>query len=231
MLISVVTCDPDCCRNHCEAQSFCINNMNEFDIKAVGWDLNPMHLERAEAIAGQILKKIPLKRWMSALEFGAGTGLTSFIIKDHFKEITMMDSSSEMVRIMNEKIEAAKAKNLKAIYFDLEKDDWHNGKFDLIISQMVLHHVNDIESIIKKFYLMLNPGGYLAVADLYSEDGSFHGEGFTGHNGFDITELSELFRKQGFFNINHNNCFVIKKKISDTVTKQFDVFLLTAARR
>jgi 2-polyprenyl-3-methyl-5-hydroxy-6-metoxy-1,4-benzoquinol methylase len=204
--------------------------MNEFDIKATGWDLNPMHIERAEAIARQVLGKIPLQPWMTALEYGAGTGLTSFLIKDHLKEITMMDSSSGMVRIMNEKIEATQANNLKAIYFDLEKHDWHTGKFDLIISQMVLHHVDDIDSIIKKFYLMLNPGGYIAVADLYSEDGSFHGPGFTGHNGFDIQELSALIRKHGFININSDQCFVLNKKISDTETKQFDVFLLIANR-
>jgi len=205
--------------------------MNEFDIKAAGWDLNPMHLERAEAVAVQILKKIPIKTSMSVLEYGAGTGLTSFIIRNHFKKITMMDSSTEMVRIMNEKIVRGKAKNLKAMYFDLEKNDWNNGKFDLIISQMVLHHVIDVDELIRKFYEMLNPGGYIAIADLYPEDGSFHGGGFSGHNGFDIMELSELIRKHGFLNIDHNNCFVIKKRISDTVTKQFDVFLLTAARR
>jgi tRNA (cmo5U34)-methyltransferase len=204
--------------------------MNEFDIKAAGWDLDQTHLERAEAIARQILGKIPPRPWMTALEFGAGTGLTSFLIKDQLKEITMMDSSSEMVRIMNEKIDAAQAKNLKTIYFDLEKNDWSNGKFDLIISQMVLHHVDDIEGIIKKFYLMLNPGGFIAVADLYSEDGSFHGPGFIGHNGFDIRELSVLIRKQGFININSNKCFVINKKILDTETKHFDVFLLIANR-
>jgi len=204
--------------------------MNEFDIKAAGWDLNPMHFERAEAIARQILGKIPLQPTMTALEFGAGTGLTSFLIKDHLKEITMMDSSSEMVKIMNEKIKAAQAKNLKTTYFDLEKNDWPNGKFDLIISQMVLHHVDDVGSIVKKFYLMLNPGGYIAVADLYSEDGSFHGPDFTGHNGFDIRELSALIMKQGFVNINSNLGFVINKKISDAETKQFDVFLLIANR-
>jgi 2-polyprenyl-3-methyl-5-hydroxy-6-metoxy-1,4-benzoquinol methylase len=204
--------------------------MNEFDIKAAGWDLNPMHLERAETIAEQILKKIPIKTWMSALEFGAGTGLTSFIIKDHIKEITMMDSSSGMVRIMNEKIKTAKAKNLRAIYYDLEKHDWRKGKFDLIISQMVLHHVHDVGDLIRKFYEMLNPGGYIAVADLYREDGSFHGEGFTGHNGFDIMELSELIRKHGFLSVSHTNCYVINKNISETETKQFNVFLLTATR-
>ena len=62
---------------------------------------------------------------------------------------------------------------------------------------MVLHHVGDIDTIIKKFHDLLNPGGYLAIADLYSEDGSFHGEGFHGHRGFDPVSLAALLQKQG----------------------------------
>ena len=77
---------------------------------------------------------------------------------------------------------------------------------------------------------MLNPGGYIAIADLYPEDGSFHGEGFTGYKGFDPEELSKLLLKSGFENISHRQCFVINKRISDTETKQFEVFLLIAFR-
>jgi tRNA (cmo5U34)-methyltransferase len=80
--------------------------MKEFDIKAAVWDLNPMHWERSEAVAKQILERIPLKPWIKALEYGAGTGITSFILKDHVKEITMVDFSPEMVKIMNNKIES-----------------------------------------------------------------------------------------------------------------------------
>ena len=93
---------------------------------------------------------------------------------------------------------------------------------------MVLHHVTDIESLINKFYNLLNPGGHLAIADLYPEDGSFHGEGFTGHRGFDPSKLSGLLLNQGFQNISHRKCYVISKKISDVETQQFDVFLLIA---
>ena len=204
------------------------NRINEFDIKAAEWDKNPMHWDRSVAIANEIKKLIPLKKQMVALEYGAGTGITSFLLKDYLKEITLMDSSSEMVRVMNEKIKTTKVKNLKTLNFDLEHTDYKGGKFDLIFTQMVLHHVTDIENIIKKFYNLLNPGGYLAIADLYPEDGSFHGEDFTGHKGFDIEILSNQIRKPGFTNISHRKCFVINKKISDTETKQFDVFLLIA---
>ncbi|MCX6320444.1 MAG: class I SAM-dependent methyltransferase [Bacteroidia bacterium] len=202
--------------------------MNEFDIKAAGWDQNPIIWERAEAIANEIKRLIPLNKQMTALEFGAGTGVTSFILKDSLKEITLMDNSSEMVKVMNNKINTSKVKNLKTLNFNLEKTELKDAKFDLIFNQMVLHHITDIKNIITKFYNLLNPGGFLAIADLYIEDGSFHGEGFTGHKGFDPTELSSLLLKPGFENISHRQCFVINKKISDTETKQFGVFLLIA---
>jgi ubiquinone/menaquinone biosynthesis C-methylase UbiE len=204
--------------------------MNEFDIKAAGWDLNPMHLERAETVARLIKKRIPLTKSMKALEFGAGTGLTSFLLQNDLGEITVMDSSSEMVRIMTEKIKAADAKNLKPMFFDLEKNDWEGETFDLIITQMVLHHVNDIEGLIIKFQKMLSLRGNLVIADLCPEDGSFHGMEFTGHKGFDPEQLSGLLRKYGYRNISHEKCYVISKKISDALIKQFDIFLLVAEK-
>jgi tRNA (cmo5U34)-methyltransferase len=206
------------------------NIINEFDLKAAEWDRNPMHWERSVAITNQIKRLIQLKKQLVALEYGAGTGIASFLLKDYLKEITLMDSSSEMVRVINDKIKATKVKNLKPLNFDLEHEDYKGGKFDLIFTQMVLHHVIDIENIIKKFYNLLNPGGYLAIADLYPEDGSFHGKDFSGHKGFDIEILSNQIKKPGFISISHRKCYVIKKKISDTKTIQFDVFLLIAKR-
>jgi tRNA (cmo5U34)-methyltransferase len=204
---------------------------NEFDLKASDWDENPVHHERSEAIAKEMLRLIPLKREMRAIEYGAGTGILSFLLKDYFDEILMMDSSVEMVNVTNKKIEITGVKNLKPIVFDLEHETYTDKSFDLIFTQMVLHHVNDIENIFKKFHKMLNPNGYLAIADLYTEDGSFHGEGFTGHNGFNIEELIATLNRCGFPVTTTMQCFVINRKISEKITNQYPVFLLTANRR
>ncbi len=204
--------------------------MNEFDIKARDWDKQQMHRERAETVAAAIIRQIPLENTMSAMEFGAGTGLLSFMLKDHLGEITLIDNSEGMVKVLDEKIRAEKSSRMKAVRADLEHEDLPAESFDIVYTLMVLHHVGDPETVIRKFHRLLRPGGHLAIADLYSEDGSFHGEGFQGHRGFEPASLRTMLEKYGFSGIKHEKVFVIDKKISGTERRNFDVFLMTAAR-
>jgi len=204
--------------------------MNEFDIKAARWDESRIHRDRAETIAREIAKQIPLNRRMTAMEYGAGTGLLSFLLKDSLGSITLIDSSEGMVRVASEKIRESGATNLIALNMDLGSSDYSDKKFDIIYTLMALHHVSDVRNIIRKFYDHLSPGGFLAIADLYSEDGSFHGEGFTGHKGFDTGVLAGLLRDEGFTGIRHRTVYVIEKITSGNEKKQFKVFLMTAGR-
>lgn len=205
--------------------------MNEFDLKAAGWDDNPMHWERSEAIAAEIKKIIPLRPGFRGLEYGAGTGILSFLLKDRMEHIVLMDSSSGMINMIEQRIEKNKISNFEARHFDLEHSELNGEKFDFIYTQMVLHHVMDIDGILQKFSNLLNPGGFLAIADLYEEDGTFHGEGFTGHKGFNIEKLSAQLTTNFLGNINYKTCFTVNRKISETETRQFDIFLLTASKR
>lgn len=204
--------------------------MNTFDEKAKTWDQNPVNRERSEAIAKKIQQKIDLNPSMVVLEFGAGTGTLSFMLKDQVKEITLMDSSQEMVKVMEEKIKSGSVNHLKPLLFNLETNNYTDQTFDLIITQMVMHHVVDTKAIIEKFHGLLNDGGFLVIADLYSEDGSFHGEGFDGHLGFDPDHLGEQLRQAGFKKIAHEQCFVMKKQTDKYGIKEFPIFLLTAKK-
>jgi 2-polyprenyl-3-methyl-5-hydroxy-6-metoxy-1,4-benzoquinol methylase len=205
--------------------------MNEFDIKAAEWDKNQMHWDRSAAIASEIKKIIPLNPEFTAMEYGAGTGILGMLLKEELKEILLIDNSSEMIKQSEERIRSTGSKNMRTKIFDLEHEDLPGEKFDLIITQMVLHHVSDIQSIFRRFSGLLNKGGYLAIADLYEEDGSFHGDGFNGHKGFNPEKLGKSLYELGFNDISERKCFVINRKISETETKQFDVFLLTARKK
>jgi len=199
--------------------------MSEFDARAREWDKDKMHTERSVAIAAELEKMIPLDPSMKALEYGAGTGILSFLLKDRFSEITLMDNSQEMINVCVEKTEFYRASHIYPLWFDLEHHVF-DGKFDIIYNQMVLHHVNDYEAIIKTFYSMLNPDGYLAIADLYTEDGSFHGPDVKVHLGFDPDKLKEIFVNNGFKHIEYQTCFEVKRESGI----KYPVFLLVAQK-
>jgi len=204
--------------------------MNEFDQKAQDWDKNKMHLERTIAVAEQLQKIIPLRPNMKAMEFGAGTGLLSFYLKDRFSEITLMDSSREMLKMAEQKMETNDHSKFRTLFLNLEKDEYSGDPFDIIYSQMVLHHIKDINAIFRKFYHLLTPGGILAIADLYQEDGSFHDGDMNVHHGFDPEKLIAILRQQDFHDIQIDPCFVIRKEVSADKIMEYPVFLMKAYR-
>ena len=62
--------------------------MSDFDEKARSWDSNPTHSKRSAAIAENLQKRLTVNKDMAALDFGAGTGILSFILADHIGTIT-----------------------------------------------------------------------------------------------------------------------------------------------
>ncbi|HQI70730.1 MAG TPA: class I SAM-dependent methyltransferase [Bacteroidales bacterium] len=204
--------------------------MNDFDLKAKGWDDNPVHMERSVAIAEKILEHLSVIPGMRAMEYGAGTGILSFLLKDYFEEIVLLDSSQEMIKVTDDKISAAGAVNLKTRFFDLEKRDLTCETFDVIFTQMVLHHIDDVALILKRFSALLKNGGILTIADLYTEDGTFHGEDFKGHKGFDVAQLAQWLTMFGFDEINYQRCYTIKRPDTNSV-KEYPVFLLMGKKR
>ncbi len=201
--------------------------MSEFDEKANDWDKNKTHIERAREIANQLLETIPFRPGMKAMEFGAGTALLSFMLQDLFSSVTLVDNSSEMIRICNEKIDLSKLDHIKAVKIDLETESFEE-KFDFIYSQMAFHHLTDAGKMVQTLHDMLSENGILAIADLYTEDGTFHDAGFTGYKGFDPEWLSAVMKQAGFKNIIYNTCFIQRKEVPGGKPKEYPVFLLIA---
>jgi tRNA (cmo5U34)-methyltransferase len=199
--------------------------MNKFDARARDWDKEKKHMDRSIAIAADLKKMIPLNKSMKALEFGAGTGILSFLLKDEFSNIVLMDSSQEMINVCKEKVEHLGTKHIKPVWIDIEHSEY-SQKFDIIYNQMVLHHVNDIDLIIGKFYSLLNLGGYLAIADLYAEDGSFHGPDVEVHPGFNPSDLAKKLGSFGFKDQHYKSSVVVKRENG----REYPVFLMVAKK-
>lgn len=201
----------------------------DFDERAASWDSDPVKVARAVAVAEVIRKRVPLSPQMRAFEYGCGTGLLSFELRDQLGHITLADRSSGMLEVLNEKIRKAEATNMVSVSLDLMSDPLPEERYDIIYTLLTFHHIEDTDGILRAMSSLLTSPGFLCVADLDAEDGSFHGPGFPGHNGFDRDDLSRRARAAGFKKIEFSTVFRIAKADSPGQT-EFPVFLMVAEK-
>ena len=205
--------------------------MTNFNERAKHWDDDPMKVQRARTVANAIRAAVDIKPGMSALEIGCGTGLLSFALQADFASITLADTSQGMLDVLSDKIKATKVAHMHPVWLDLAVDPLPAQRFHITYSLMVLHHIHDTDGILRRFYDVLEPGGWLVVADLDKEDGSFHTDGSTDvHLGFARDKLQKRVEAAGFTDVRFSNTYGIKKMVGKD-KKNFPVFLMTARKR
>jgi trans-aconitate methyltransferase len=102
--------------------------------------------------------------------------------------------------------------------------------FDLLFASMVLHHIVDIDRLFSQFHAALGPGGYLAIADLDKEDGTFHDDPHgIAHQGFDRPALMTMLRQLGFVDLHERTVHVMHKERREGM-RSYPVFLLTGKK-
>jgi len=203
---------------------------NSFDQKAKTWD-QPFRIARAQAVANAIREVIPKNHAFRALEYGCGTGLVSFFLRDMFSSITLVDSSEGMLEVVREKIAYEGAINMKAMHTDALDMQIKNGMtFDVIFNLLVLHHIPDTRQVLSDWHKYLIKGGYLFVVDLDPENGLFHKDDFEGHNGFDRNVLRKVATEAGFKNISFATAHRMCELGRDGCEHVFTLFLMVARK-
>lgn len=188
-----------------------------------------MRIDRAQAVAQGIRSRVPVSPEMKAFEYGCGTGLLSFVLQPYLGQITLADYSSGMLAILDEKISAGQIANMASMQIDLSIDPLPTEKYQLIYTLMTLHHIPDTSKILHGFYQMLDTPGYVCIADLDQEDGSFHGPGFSGHQGFNREELAATLKVIGFNKVTVTTVYHTRRMVG-TEMKTFPLFLMTAEK-
>ncbi len=192
-----------------------------FDERAATWDSSDRRQALAEAVANAIKEKIPLQPKMRMLDFGAGTGLLTRRLAPYVGDITAVDTSAKMLEKLAESVPETACRQGDIITYECR------SPFDLIVSSMTMHHIPDTEALLKKLHDLLAPGGFIALADLAEEDGTFHDHGNEGvhHFGFDCEELKERAKKAGFKDI---DCRIVHTLVKEK--GNYPIILLTAKR-
>jgi ubiquinone/menaquinone biosynthesis C-methylase UbiE len=198
-------------------------SVNRFDQIASEWDSDNLRVKLATSIAEKISSVIAIQKSDRILDFGCGTGLVAFSLLRYAAEAIGVDNSEGMIDQFNKK---AKEYELLASgrLFDFESETIEKGSFDLAVSGMVFHHLQTPEKAVKELYQSLKPNGKIAIADLDTEDGSFHPADMQGifHHGFKREDVLDWFKAAGFQNVKAETALEFEKE-----GKKYSIFLAT----
>jgi ubiquinone/menaquinone biosynthesis C-methylase UbiE len=205
-----------------------VHEHRRFDEAASTWDDDPGHEKRQRAVADAIKEAVDLSPGMTAVDIGGGTGRLSILLADLVRSVVVTDPSAGMVQVAQQRIEeAGLGARLRAVQLDLTTDALE-GTYDIAWSSMALHHVQDLDRLLRSVAGLLVDGGRLCIADLEEDpDGAFHADkvDFDGHDGFRRQQLAEDLSRAGFVDVQFIDATTILKE-----GREFGVFLCTATR-
>jgi 2-polyprenyl-3-methyl-5-hydroxy-6-metoxy-1,4-benzoquinol methylase len=200
--------------------------MTDFDTQAAEWD-TPERVERVRAVAAAIRAHVSLSEETRVIDIGSGTGLLGLELLGSAGSVVVADPSEGMVEVARGKIRSGDIQGAEAIVYDVIDGEPPGAPFDLAVSLLMLHHVEDTSAVLRSVHALLAPGGHIALVDLDEEDGSFHEPDEVGiyHQGFVQPDLIRLVGQAGLEDAETRVIGEI-----DHEGKAFPLFLLTASR-
>ena len=206
-----------------------MDNQTRFDAAAATWDQNPTRAQLVQDLSAAIRQAVPLEKNMRMLDFGCGTGLITLALKPLVGAVLGLDTSRGMLDELEAKLRAGGIAEVTTPCSELVEAGL-DPDFDLIVSSMALHHVADTASLLREFYRLLKPGGYLAVADIDPDEGRFHPDpSGVHHNGFERAALAALLEQTGFEAVVLRTAAKLPKPVAGQL-QNFPIFLASGRK-
>ncbi|MGO1165508.1 MAG: class I SAM-dependent DNA methyltransferase [Janibacter sp.] len=199
-----------------------------FDDKAATWDDDPDKARQSGEVADAIAAEATIPARPRVLEYGAGTGLVTTALLPHLIEpmLTLADNSAGMRQVLADKVASGSLPSPTRVWdLDLETQSAPTDRFDLVLTSNVMHHVQQLDTVLAAFAELLDAGGHLCIADLDREDGSFHDHDFGGHHGFSREGLATQIEGAGLTDVRVGDAGTVLKDGRD-----YPVFLAVARK-
>lgn len=140
-----------------------INSQAGYNLAASDYDKKEKYLNSFEAdkllpILGEIKNK-------KILDVGAGTGRLAVELFNQGAEVTALDVSEEMLKILS-----YKNKKVKTVVGDAENLPFEDGVFDMVVATFLIVHLKDPARFFDEAYRVLKDGGRLIVTNINQKE-------------------------------------------------------------
>ena len=182
------------------------------------------------------------------LDVGCGSGVFSFYLAKKNRKVIAMDASDEMLEICKAKKKRHASKNVEILKCDINRlCDFVSIRSSLIVCSSVLEYLEDMQSVIDSFSLLLEKGGILLFSipnksSIYRkmESVAYRITGYPKYyryvkNVCTLAEVSDLLKKHGYIPMEHEyfgSTPLLSKIFSKFgLSKYSDNLLLIAAQK
>ncbi len=156
-----------------------------------------------DSIRQELSKRLPAGA-LKALDVGTGFGITTEFLARNLSPdsvIWTLDPSAEVLERARESLRGKRlASRIRFVHGSLGTPKLRSGFFDLLVSVMVLHHLEDLPSTVAEMARILGDSGLILIVD-YSPKASHELEFKVEHREEDFFKASEVaaeLRRRGF---------------------------------
>ncbi|HEV8575322.1 MAG TPA: class I SAM-dependent methyltransferase [Dehalococcoidia bacterium] len=125
-------------------------------------------MPRYEEMLSEIVRCLPVGAG-DILELGCGTGALTALLAQQYTDanLTAVDAAPEMIEIARDRLNRTGVSSGRVSFTVslFEKMSLPDGSYDLVASNMSLHHIADKPPFYERMRRSLRPGGYLVLGD------------------------------------------------------------------
>jgi ubiquinone/menaquinone biosynthesis C-methylase UbiE len=139
-----------------------------------------------------------LREGMSVADVGTGTGFVAASVAHRVRSVIAVDNSQAMLYVARKNLDALGIGNVELLFGEVMALPLSSDSVDAAFANMVLHHAEDPEVMLREMARVVKPGGAVVITDEVEHPYTWMREEHADvWLGFDQEQVEELFRGAG----------------------------------